>query len=106
MSPSHRAPLGSSKSTKAMEQSVIHGQKVRLRELGTEGYLYGADDFHWLLVNPTTLSTMLVHKSQAVVEILREDTYSSEPKRAEMEPLVAPYREHILQAQSKRGASS
>ncbi len=96
----HRpARRGASLSDKQVAYSVRDGCPVTAYLDGhgpVTGYIYGADDYHWVLVT-SDLDRFLIHKSTHLM-FGREDTYAGERRHDELEQLVGPYRAWVLTA--------
>ncbi len=78
-------------STRQIARAAVEGRQVTFSFTtlpDVTGYVVGADDYHWFVINPSgnnpTLSpeTLLVHKgSAAVVRIHTEPTLVQDPER-------------------------
>lgn len=87
---------GAELSDKQVDWSVYHGQLVTAYLAGghsVTGYVYGADRYHWSLVSGD-LDTYLVPRSSALA-FGPAGSYAAEPRRADLDKLVAPYRRHL-----------
>lgn len=94
MPPQGRSVRGSQLSDKQLARTVVLGQKVTFVVAAQEpvvGYVFGVDDYHWAVVTPEG-ETTLVHKSTPLVHIASSSTYDDEPRREELEAMVAPFR--------------
>lgn len=94
-----RSFSGSEMTDKQVAQAVLHGRMVTavLRSgQRVSGYLCGADRDRWAVVTPGA-EHLLIHKhSTEVLEVAREGTYDDEPRREELDALVAPYRRFLI----------
>lgn len=90
---------GSAMSSKQLARTVVHGRKVSFQFPSgqvIEGYLCGMDDFHYMVVEPVTGQKHLIHKGGAcIITLADESTYDVEPRFADLERVVAPFREYV-----------
>ena len=89
---------GSAMSSKQLARTV-HDGKMLTFHLTTgddiKGYLCGMDDYHWMIVT-TDGEIHLIHKGGAIViDISAQATYHEKHKTAELEQVIAPFRDHV-----------
>lgn len=93
-------------STKQIATSVLGGRKVNFRTLQgpIEGYVVGADDYHWLVAvvqgSGPKVITHLVHKSAPLITLARQPTLDEEPGgiREELDAMITPYANWLISA--------
>jgi hypothetical protein len=93
-----RTRRGSALSDRQIAYSVRTGQRIAvllplLGDVEVAGYAFGLDDYHLGLVTRDG-QRLLIHKS-AHLMFSREGTYANEPRREELEALVAPFRRWV-----------
>jgi hypothetical protein len=87
-------------SAKQIARTVIDGKLLTFRPFATApdftvcGYVYGMDDYHWAVVEPSG-QTHLVHKGAPVVTLGLESTFTDEAQHEKLEQLVGPFRRYI-----------
>ena len=83
-----------------MARTVLDGKQVTFKwpSSGAEitGYLCGMDDFHWMVIEPST-TKHLVHKGSApLISFAGTKTYDDEPNRKALEQVIAPFRTALV----------
>lgn len=88
-------------SSKQMARTVLDGRMVSFRwpasNAEVTGYLCGMDDFHWMVIEPST-TKHLVHKGQTpMISFATKKTYDGEPNKAALEQVIGPFREALAE---------
>ncbi len=87
-------------STKQIAKAVLDGRRVTIHNAVTNplsGYVCGMDEHHLMLVDPSSLEILLVHKISGapVLSISPTATYHLEPQREALDSIVVPFRSFI-----------
>lgn len=104
-----RVRRGSSTSDKQVAYAVRNGHEIEFHH-GVDGihvvrgYVFGMDDYHWAVVTES-LHQWLVHKSAPLLHISPDPTLPDENKQAEIESLVAPFREWVMRTHFRQTAT-
>jgi hypothetical protein len=87
---------GDQLSTDQISWAVRKRQRVTAHLPGqtVEGYIFGADRFHWSLVT-ADVEVYLIPK-QTPLRLVEEDALRSEPRAADLAPFTDPYRRRVL----------
>lgn len=87
-------------STKQVAHTVVDGKLIIFRPFPTfpdftiTGYVYGMDDYHWAVVEPSG-AKHLVHKGAPIFTLADESTFDSEPLKESLTKLVGPFRRYV-----------
>lgn len=89
---------GNEMSTKQVARTVLDGTAITFSfppsDKQITGYVFGADDYHWAVVEPNG-DRHLVHKGAPIVTLLSTRKLHAEPNAEALEPLVAPFRRYV-----------
>lgn len=82
-----------------LARTVADGKLISFTLLDGEppviGYLAGMDDFHWFVLTPE-VEQVFVHKGSASrFSVASESTYDAEPRRDELEKIIASFRSSL-----------
>ena len=88
-------------SSKQMARTVLDGRMVTFTwpQSGAmvTGYLCGMDDFHWMVIEPST-TKHLVHKGQSpLISFAAKKSYDGELNKAALEQVIGPFREALAE---------
>lgn len=103
---SSRTRRGSTQSDRQIAFAVRDGKMVTVTISTGEkvtGYVFGVDDFHWLIITPH-VETLMVHKSAPSVLIHQKSTLDA--AHAEVQTLVSHFRSSVLRDYFKTTPSS